>query len=333
MKIRLLAMALALCTVCHATKALALDPYDAPSISCVSATENSLTLKLCAGNSGAPAGLTIHWMTLEAYEANGNTWFSSDDPRLCKISLSGQPSLQHPGASRWELGSNGCEELTIGDINFDETGVSGQDCGLDPLECGTDYVFSAFAHAGRRMGRSDWSATTVCRTADCPAEDCTYTQGFWKTHGPAPCLTGNNSNVWPVGGLTLGTVNYTAVQLCAILQKPAAGNALVSMAHQLIAAKLNTLTGATCATAAAKIAGADAAIGARVIPPIGTGSLTNSQTSSFTGALTTFNEGAMSTCPAHCGDEIGFHPAGDGVAPSTWGDIKSRYIGKADQAE
>ena len=42
-------------------------------------------------------------------------------------------------------------------------------------------------------------------------DDCTLTQGYWKTHGPIP--SGNNTNVWPVTALDLGTVNYVDLQL------------------------------------------------------------------------------------------------------------------------
>src|SRR5215203_5464126 len=130
-----------------------LTPFDPPSLSCVGGGQAEITIKACAGASGAPAGITVHWMEKSVYDQYG--WLSSDDPNLCALSLSGQPSLQHPGASRWELGPNQCQEIIVGDINFDETGVSGHNCGLDPLKCGTEYVFRAFAHAGRGLGRSD----------------------------------------------------------------------------------------------------------------------------------------------------------------------------------
>src|SRR5215470_11513793 len=143
--------------------AFALTPYDAPTLSCVSSGQHEITLRVTAGASGAPAGVTIQWETKELFDQVG--WV--DDERLCKLSLSGQPSLQHPGASRWDLGPGESEEVKIGDINFDETGVSGENCGVDPLDCGTDYVFRAFAHAGRGFGRSDWSDNLVCSTAAC----------------------------------------------------------------------------------------------------------------------------------------------------------------------
>jgi hypothetical protein len=129
---------------------------------------------------------------------------------------------------------------------------------------------------------------------------CTYTQGFWKTLGPS--AKANNSNEWPVASLTLGTVVYTAAELQAILNTPVKDNGLISLAHQLIAAKLNVANGASSATIAASIAAADPLIGALVIPPVGGGSLDPSTTSALTGALAGYNEGV--TGPGHCDDEV-----------------------------
>ena len=55
------------------------------------------------------------------------------------------------------------------------------------------------------------------------------TQGFWKNH----------PNDWPVDELDLGTESYDQAALSVILNQPVQGNGLVSLAKQLIAAKLN----------------------------------------------------------------------------------------------
>lgn len=127
-----------------------------------------------------------------------------------------------------------------------------------------------------------------------PGEGCTLTQGYWKNHGG----TGPQADAWPVNNLTLGSVNYTQAQLLAILKTPVKGNGLISLAHQLIAAKLNVAAGADDTDIATAISNADALIGALVIPPVGSGSLSTSATSSLTGALADFNEGT--TGPGHC---------------------------------
>lgn len=105
-------------------------------------------------------------------------------------------------------------------------------------------------------------------------------------------------NEWPVAGLTLGNVAYTDLQLQAIFDTPAAGNGLIALAHQLIAAKLNIANGANGSSIAAAIAAADALIGNLVVPPVGGGSLSNASTSALRNALADFNEGT--TGPGHC---------------------------------
>jgi hypothetical protein len=308
-----------------------LTPYDVPAISCGDATLATITLNVCGGASGAPAGLTIQWKTKADYIASG--W--SDDGTLCALSLSGQPSLQHPGASRWDLGPGECTTIAIGDINFDETGVSGT-C-VDPLDCGTTYVFRWFAHAGRGFGRSDWGGDLECSTLPCPppGDRCTYTQGYWKNHGgPAGCdgAPVNPPDVpWPAsvlsGGMDLGLVHYSADQLCAIFDVAAAGNGLISLAHQLIAARLNLANnGTACSDLTAAIAAADALIGNLVVPPVGGGSLAPGTTSALTGVLTSYNEGTL--CGPHCGGGLksGASPESATPAkPSTWGQLKVRY--------
>jgi hypothetical protein len=129
---------------------------------------------------------------------------------------------------------------------------------------------------------------------------CTYTQGYWKTHGPTP--KGNNKNEWDLATITLGTVNYTQAQAQSIFNKAPAGNGLISLAHQLMAAKLNLANGAVDPSIAATITAADALIGGLVVPPVGSGYLSPASVSALVTALTNFNEGA--TGPGHCGDEI-----------------------------
>jgi hypothetical protein len=60
------------------------------------------------------------------------------------------------------------------------------------------------------------------------------TQGFWKTHPSA----------WPVKSLTIGGVSYSEQQLLDIFNTPPKGDASIILAHQLIAALLNTANGA-----------------------------------------------------------------------------------------
>ena len=78
---------------------------------------------------------------------------------------------------------------------------------------------------------------------------CTLTQGFWKNHPEA----------WPVEEVLVGAESYTKERALEILStSPARGDATYILAHQLIAAKLNALSGADDPTVAATITEADA---------------------------------------------------------------------------
>lgn len=280
---------------------------DKLTLSCDSSTPTSITIRVTAGPSGAPAGFSIQWMKLSDFQANNNMWPSDSDCPLdangnptcpvsfCKASLSGVP-----GCSSYNLASNQSITVQIGDNLFDDCGASST-CASDPLECNTQYVFRAFAHnVPGGLARSDFSANQVCSTAPCGGGDhnCTLTQGYWKTHGPVGCVEGNNTNTWATTSLTLGNHVYTDAELCSILNQPAAGNGLLTLAHQLIAAKLNIAAGADGSSVSAAIAAADALIGDLVIPPVGTDSLSTAATASLVTTLTNFNEGT--TGPGHC---------------------------------
>ena len=278
-----------------------LTKMDTPTLTCGAVTQVSINIMACAGpNTGAPAGFSLQWITATQF-ANGpdgiagtaddNTWLASDSLDLCKASFSGNAN-----GSIYNLAKNACTTVNIGDNLFDDPGAS-SNCPNMPLECGTTYVFHGFAHANSTLFRSNFTNNLFCTTAACnPVGGCTFTQGYWKTHGPIP--TGNNVNEWPVTSLTLGTVSYTDLELQAIFDTPAAGNGLISLAHQLIAAKLNVANGADDSAVAAAITAADALIGGLVVPPVGAGSLPNSATSALISTLTSFNEGAIG--PGHC---------------------------------
>jgi len=264
-----------------------------PAISCAGATQTSINIQVCAGASGLPNGFSLDWLKASDYAANANHWFSSDSPLACTAGFSGSANL-----SRYNLGPYECVTVNVGDFLFDNGASTNCAIGLD---CGTQYMFRAFGHGNSTYNRSDDTAVLGCATLDCGhSTSCTFTQGYWKTHGVVP--TGNNAYAWPdaakASGLQLGSVSYTAADLLSILNKPAAGNGLVALAHQLIAAKLNVAAGGDPTAVAADIATSDALIGSLVIPPLGGGYLAPSLTSGLVGALSSYNEGA--TGPGHC---------------------------------
>jgi cysteine-rich repeat protein len=147
-------------------------------------------------------------------------------------------------------------------------------------------------------------------------QGCTLTIGYWKTHPEA----------WPVSSLTLGNVAYSKDELLAILHQRVQGNGLVSLAHQLIGAKLNIAAGADGGAVIGDIAAADALIGDLVVPPMGSGFLRTSATSALNGALDGYNNGV--TGPGHCDDDVPPPPpppppdpvCGDGVLQTSNGE-------------
>src|SRR5213075_2855475 len=108
----------------------------------------------------------------------------------------------------------------IGELLFDNGASTNCPGGL---VCGTAYVFRAFAHANSTLSKSAFSVPNLtCSTLNCGSTGgCTYTQGYWKTHGPLNCNPSSSGNTWPVTTLTLGTVSYTDDQLCSIFKTPA----------------------------------------------------------------------------------------------------------------
>jgi hypothetical protein len=274
---------------------------DTPLLSCGAIAQVSFDVLVCAGiKTGAPAGFSLQWVTAAqlalgpdgiAGTLDDNTWPDSASSDLCKGSFSGNAN-----GSSYNLGKGQCTSIQIGDNLFDDPGAS-SNCASIPLACGTTYAVRGFAHANSTLFRSAFTPNLLCTTQACePVGGCTFTQGYWKTHGPIP--TGNNSNEWPVTDLTLGSVLYTDLQLQSIFDKAAGGNGLISLAHQLIAAKLNVANGADGTSVAAAIAAADALIGGLVVPPVGAGALPPSSTSSLTATLDSFNQGL--TGPGHC---------------------------------
>jgi hypothetical protein len=269
---------------------------DTPIIICGDSSQASINIKVIAGaDTGAPAGFSLQWMTQADYDQNGSQWYLSNDSRLCKASFSGNANL-----SNYNLAAGEYVVVNVGDFLFD-SGASSNCVG--DLECDTLYVFRAFAHATSTLNRSAFTPDLTCKTKACggSGQGCTYTQGYWKTHGPTPL--GNNEYTWPesvkTSNMYLGTVGYNATQLQSIFDTPAKGNGLIALAHQLIAAKLNVDSGAGNTAIADIIVAADALIGGLVVPPVGSGYLDPSSTSGGTNSLAAYNEG--STGPGHCG--------------------------------
>ncbi|MDH4036409.1 MAG: hypothetical protein OEX18_03110 [Candidatus Krumholzibacteria bacterium] len=274
---------------------------DAPVLSVGQSGHGKQTLTVTAGTSGLPDGFTIWWMDQATFASRGFVWPETEVNGQGAASFTGAPTLNTFGGqyTTFKLAPNASITIEIGDL-FQETGVAGT---VGELDYGTQYHFTAFATDGSGAAASGLSNTVSGSTTE--STNCTYTQGFWKNHESA----------WPVMSLMLGSVNYSKAQLLSILGQSVQGNGLVSLAHQLIAVKLNIAAGADPTDASAAIAAADALIGGLIVPPVGGGYIDPSQTSALTQTLDDYNNGVIG--PGHCG-----------VVPTeqrTWGGVKSLY--------
>ena len=257
-----------------------------------------------AGPSGAPAGFTIQWMRFSDFRANGNRFHDEAHPDQAEASFEGVPTLNTWGGllTTFALEPSAAAAVEIGDL-FDETGVSKNATAATELAKETTYIFRARANADGVNEASDWSNHFLVDTGQ--NVNCTFTQGYWKTHPDA----------WPVDSLMLGTVMYSQAQLLSILHQPAQGNGLVILAHQLIAVLLNIANGADDTDVAMAVTAAQALIGGLVVPPVGSGYLAPSSTSSLTQTLDDYNNGIIG--PGHCGTV--------GVEPTTWSRTKGAW--------
>jgi hypothetical protein len=272
-------------------------------------------LDVTAGPSGAPNGFTIEWMLRSAFDMRGGWLANPNDPAIHSATFLGSPTLNtSEGTRSFLLGPGEVASIEIGDV-FDETGVLATN--VAEMAVGTEYVVRVRANGQGGLpsggndfdGGSRYSETAYVWTKPNQGQsECIRSQGYWKTHPEA----------WPVSSLRLGSVIYPKSQLLEIWNTAAAGNGLLALAHQLMAAKLNLIAGALAPSSVSDdIAAADALIGNRVAPPIGNDHLPPTLTSELTDDLEEFNteesgnnvECALSTTAKR----------------STWGALKSIY--------
>jgi hypothetical protein len=123
---------------------------------------------------------------------------------------------------------------------------------------------------------------------------CTYTQGYWKNH----------SNNWPVSSLKLGKVSYSETQLLQIFNLSPVGDGYISLAHQLIAAKLNLVRGAVATSdVSTAVSQADTLIGE--INLLTSHTVLDPATSDpLTQLLDDFNSGLVPGAASHCGGSV-----------------------------
>ena len=81
---------------------------------------------------------------------------------------------------------------------------------------------------------SETKTFSISFTCECEEEEyCNFTPGYWKNHPES----------WPVTSLEIGGMTYTMAQLMDIFDLPTVKDMTIKLAHHLIAAKLNVLSG------------------------------------------------------------------------------------------
>lgn len=256
-----------------------LDNNDMTKVPPAVNTQGTIDVGVTGGSpTGAPAGFSLQWCsnnpaTPEAARCDPNNvvWPTSD--KVCKASFSGNAN----GMS-YSLAAGARVVVTLGlEAFLDDFGnpIAGATISTncpDLLVCGTTYAIHAFAHANSTYQKSNWTPDLLVATENCGdggtcrrhypgTSACVNTLGFWRTHGPVP--SGNNLDEWFVrtgDTMTVGSQTYNDLELLNILNSEPAGNKLLQMARQLIAAKLNVKAGASDLTIAAAIDAADALI-------------------------------------------------------------------------
>jgi len=254
----------------------------------------TFSIKRNNGTGGAAADLTVEIRNIAA-GLPGATILASQTVAFASISTAGYTDvtatlstpIQISGGSQYALV---LYSAATGNKNY----FGGVDDG-DPY-AGGQYCKSTDAGVTWSCA---WEAASVVDlkmslcVSDC-AGGCVRGHGYWKNHAQA----------WPVSSLTLGTVVYNQTDLLAILNAPVLGNGLVSMSHQLIAAKLNVAAGAAePAGIVAAIASADSMIGALVIPPIGSGFIAPATTGALNTTLDQYNSGTYVGGPLPCPED------------------------------
>lgn len=338
----------------------------APSITCVSSTGSSITLEICGtGTYGAPAGFSVQMKSKAEFLADYNAAGSgakcdnrgwNESPTFAAWSLSGQCRDNSP----WSLGPGECVTLVI-DNDFttrylDSPTMCGASGPNVVLTCGTEYVFRVRAHNYNSNGcptsydlgsspqgpQENWTGQCVtghvCATAACPPDGgCTFTWGYWKTHGPDElgCSPGNQENDWDLTEFVISDSEVlTQAQVCDIFHVSPGGsacgkgfgaNAVVILQHQLFAAMLNVANGAIeCPDATDAIEDAKALLASRGSDCIGVSTVLGQDMIAVKDRLAAYNSD-ICNCPVPINKPQAAPGAATETKSSTWGKVKVRY--------
>jgi hypothetical protein len=166
-----------------------------------------------------------------------------------------------------------------------------------------------FTLAGGKMGTSISLAFGFDQDG---VEGCTRTQGYWGSSPAGQTLLATLVAAEPGSQMLLGSIGYSSTELQSILDSsvstPGPGsNALINLAHQLIAAKANRLNGASAPQPVLNaIATADTLIGAKDMSPVGSSPQVDPASSEGASMLVqktildTYNNGEAEGGPSKC---------------------------------
>jgi hypothetical protein len=171
---------------------------------------------------------------------------------------------------------------------------------IGPYEtCGPTTFENVASFTTKDTGATGSDSVTVSSNVTCEPTSCTLTQGYWKTHsafGPAPydatwaLLPGAETTPFFLSGTTWHGV-YAV--------RPRDG-AYWQLAHQYVAAKLNSLNGTSLASVQASFDAATVLFQTKTPSDIGKNGPAANQAKALASALEAFNSGAVG--PGHCSE-------------------------------
>lgn len=133
------------------TQELASKPaLSAPILTVVGADQDSISIQVCAGESGAPAGFSVQWGAAELEVVD-----------QCLGSFSGNANQ-----SRFRLDSCECVVLDIGNLASE----NGATFTCNQISCGQDIIVRAFAHGTSALKRSPFTQVIGASAEECVVE-------------------------------------------------------------------------------------------------------------------------------------------------------------------
>lgn len=208
-----------------------------------------------------------------------------------------------------EMGPNEKVDFTLpeptvvdGSVNVDDTNGlswlftgSGTETYTRTFRCDEDEGTHDNTATIRETGQSDDARVTV--TCKPPAEGCSLTQGYWKTHSKYDGAKKYDAT-WALIGEDTAFFSSGKTWYEAISTSSAGGNAYYILAHQYIAAKLNLAGGASSTPAVtAALAGATDFFNTYT-PTSMLSDAVRAQAIADAGTLADYNEGDIG--PGHC---------------------------------